>query len=77
MGSQADWTFSAETAIVVCRQAGYFPQALALAKKHREHEWVVRVSVFILLRVWHHVCMLTHTTHTHTHTPHHTHFRRL
>jgi hypothetical protein len=41
----ADWTFSAETAIVVCRQAGYSAQALAIAKKHKEHEWVVKLLV--------------------------------
>ena len=37
--------FDLETAIGMCRQGGYYDQAVFLAKKHREHELVVDILV--------------------------------
>jgi hypothetical protein len=36
-------TYEPETAIKLCRQAGYFDHALYLAKKHNEHEWYLKI----------------------------------
>jgi len=35
--------FDVETAIKVCRQAGYHEHALDLARRHREHKWFLKV----------------------------------
>ncbi|XP_052690623.1 vacuolar protein sorting-associated protein 11 homolog [Crassostrea angulata] len=37
--------FDVETAIRVCRQAGYFEHALFLAEKHGKHEWYLRIQL--------------------------------
>ncbi|KAK3087703.1 hypothetical protein FSP39_009366 [Pinctada imbricata] len=37
--------FDVETAIKVCRQAGYFDHALFLAEKHNKHEWYLRMQL--------------------------------
>ncbi|XP_071483682.1 vacuolar protein sorting-associated protein 11 homolog [Diadema antillarum] len=37
--------FDVETAIKVCRQAGYFRHALFLAEKHRQHDWYLKVQL--------------------------------
>ena len=37
--------FDLDTAISMCRQGGYYDQAVFLAKKHREHELVVDILV--------------------------------
>lgn len=37
--------FDLETAIRVCRQAGYFSHATFLAKKFRQHDWFLKVSL--------------------------------
>lgn len=34
-----------ETAIKVCRQAGYYDNALFLAMKHKEHELYLKILV--------------------------------
>jgi hypothetical protein len=35
--------FEVETAIRVCRQAGYYTNALYLARAHRRHDWALRI----------------------------------
>ncbi len=35
--------FDVETAIRVCRQAGYFEQALRLAQDREKHEWHLKI----------------------------------
>ena len=35
--------FDAETAIRVCRQAGYFSQALRLAEDRQKHDWYLNI----------------------------------
>ncbi|XP_064597137.1 vacuolar protein sorting-associated protein 11 homolog [Liolophura sinensis] len=37
--------FDVETAIKVCRQAGYFKHALFLAEKHNIHEWYLKIQL--------------------------------
>ncbi|KJE89841.1 hypothetical protein CAOG_01266 [Capsaspora owczarzaki ATCC 30864] len=37
--------FEVETAIKVCRQAGYHQHALYLARKHQRHEWYLRIQL--------------------------------
>ncbi|KAK3611536.1 hypothetical protein CHS0354_016470 [Potamilus streckersoni] len=37
--------FDVETAIKVCRQAGYYEHALFLAEKHGKHEWYLRIQL--------------------------------
>jgi hypothetical protein len=37
--------FDVETAIRVCRQAGYFEHAIFLAEKHGKHEWYLRIQL--------------------------------
>ena len=37
--------FDVETAIRVCRSAGYHRHALALADKHGKHEWYLKVEL--------------------------------
>lgn len=41
--SNAELNFDVETAIKVCRQAGYHEHALELAKKHNEHKWYLKI----------------------------------
>eukprot|EP01132_Coremiostelium_polycephalum_P001153 gene1153-1462_t len=36
-------TFEVETAIKVCRQAGYYDHALFLASKHHRHDWYLKI----------------------------------
>jgi hypothetical protein len=38
-----------DTAIKVCRQAGYHHHALDLAKRHKKHDWYLKVALFLLL----------------------------
>lgn len=40
-----DVDFDVETAIRVCRQAGYFKHALVLADKHQKHEFYLRIQL--------------------------------
>ena len=37
--------FDLETAIRVCRQAGYFQHALFLARKHEQHDWYLKIQL--------------------------------
>jgi len=37
--------FEVETAIKVCRQAGYYNHALDLAEKYKEHEWYLKIQL--------------------------------
>ncbi|KAK7475894.1 hypothetical protein BaRGS_00032862, partial [Batillaria attramentaria] len=37
--------FDVETAIKVCRQAGYHRHALSLAEKHEKHEWYLKIQL--------------------------------
>ncbi|CAE1174781.1 VPS11 [Acanthosepion pharaonis] len=37
--------FDVETAIKVCRQAGYYEHALFLAEKHNIHEWYLKIQL--------------------------------
>ena len=37
------YKFDLETAIKVCRQAGYFDHALTLARTHGRHEWYLKI----------------------------------
>ncbi|XP_060553204.1 vacuolar protein sorting-associated protein 11 homolog [Ruditapes philippinarum] len=37
--------FNVETAIKVCRQAGYYKHALFLANKHQLHEWYLKIQL--------------------------------
>ena len=37
--------FDVETAMKVCRQAGYHKHALSLAEKHHKHEWYLRIQL--------------------------------
>ncbi len=41
--SNAELHFEVETAIKVCRQAGYHEHALDLAKRHNEHTWYLKI----------------------------------
>lgn len=38
-----------ETAIKVCRQAGYHEHALYLAKRHHEHAWYLKILLDVSL----------------------------
>ena len=40
-----DVGFDVETAIRVCRQAGYYQHALYLADKHAQHEWYLKIQL--------------------------------
>jgi hypothetical protein len=42
--------FDVETAIRVCRQAGYFEHALWLAKKYSQHDWYMHIQVEDLMK---------------------------
>ncbi|KAJ3414393.1 Vacuolar protein sorting-associated protein 11 [Chytridiales sp. JEL 0842] len=44
------YAFDVETAIRVCRQAGYYEHALWLAKKFQEHDWYMHIQVEDLLK---------------------------
>ncbi|XP_019628396.1 PREDICTED: vacuolar protein sorting-associated protein 11 homolog [Branchiostoma belcheri] len=37
--------FDVETAIKVCRQAGYYDHALSLAERHSQHEWYLKIQL--------------------------------
>uniref|UniRef100_H2ZAB8 Vacuolar protein sorting-associated protein 11 homolog n=1 Tax=Ciona savignyi TaxID=51511 RepID=H2ZAB8_CIOSA len=37
--------FDVETAIRVCRQAGYYEHALQLAEKHHKHKWYLKIQL--------------------------------
>lgn len=37
--------FEIDTAIVVCRNGGYFPQALGIASKFEQHDWYIRIQI--------------------------------
>ncbi|XP_070533237.1 vacuolar protein sorting-associated protein 11 homolog [Ptychodera flava] len=37
--------FDVETAIKVCRQAGYYKHALFLAEKHSQHDWYLKIQL--------------------------------
>ncbi|XP_033108411.1 vacuolar protein sorting-associated protein 11 homolog isoform X2 [Anneissia japonica] len=37
--------FDVETAIKVCRQAGYYKHALFLAEKHGQHDWYLKIQL--------------------------------
>ena len=37
--------FDVETAIKVCRQAGYYKHALFLANRHHLHEWYLKIEL--------------------------------
>lgn len=37
--------FDVETAIRVCRQAGYYQHALQLAEKHHKHKWYLKIEL--------------------------------
>lgn len=41
----SELNFDVETAIKVCRQAGYHEHALYLAKKNQEHEWYLKIQL--------------------------------
>ena len=41
--TDSEWKFEVETAIKVCRQAGYHDHALFLAKKHSQHDWYLKI----------------------------------
>ena len=43
--SEEEWLFDVETAIHVCRSAGYFTQALFLAEKYKQHEWYMKIQL--------------------------------
>lgn len=43
--SPGDLKFDLDTAILMCRQGGYFDQAAYLARKHNEHELVVDILI--------------------------------
>lgn len=43
MQTDSEWKFEVETAIKVCRQAGYHDHALFLAKKHSQHDWYLKI----------------------------------
>lgn len=44
-GEQEELPFDLETAIRVCRQAGYFEHASYLAKKYERHEDYLRIQI--------------------------------
>lgn len=37
--------FDVDTAIKVCRQAGYFRHALSLAERHHQHDWYLKIQL--------------------------------
>ncbi|KAI9137953.1 hypothetical protein BKA69DRAFT_1127735 [Paraphysoderma sedebokerense] len=43
--SDEELTFDVETAIKVCRNAGYFQHAVYLAEKYEEHDWYLRIQL--------------------------------
>ncbi|KAL0477101.1 vacuolar protein sorting protein VPS11 [Acrasis kona] len=43
--TQNELRYDVETAIHVCRQAGYREHALLLAKKHKEHGWFIKIHI--------------------------------
>nr|XP_054754971.1 vacuolar protein sorting-associated protein 11 homolog isoform X1 [Lytechinus pictus] len=45
MTKDKDVDFDVETAMKVCRQAGYFKHALLLAEKHKQHDWYLKVQL--------------------------------
>nr|XP_039266743.1 vacuolar protein sorting-associated protein 11 homolog [Styela clava] len=45
MGPETKHKFDVETAIRVCRQAGYYEHALKLAEKHQKHTWYLKIQL--------------------------------
>lgn len=45
MTKDKDVDFDVETAMKVCRQAGYFKHALFLAEKHKQHDWYLKIQL--------------------------------
>lgn len=45
MGSKPELPFDLDTAIRVCRQAGYFEHAAYLAKKYTRHDDYLRIQI--------------------------------
>ncbi|GAM20486.1 hypothetical protein SAMD00019534_036610 [Acytostelium subglobosum LB1] len=41
--TDSEMNFDVETAIKVCRQAGYYEHALYLALKHKQHDWYLKI----------------------------------
>ncbi|KAI8913496.1 hypothetical protein EDD86DRAFT_200662 [Gorgonomyces haynaldii] len=42
---ETDIPFDVETAIRVCKQAGFYEQSLYLAKRHLQHQWYVKIQI--------------------------------
>ncbi len=40
-----DVDFDVETAIKVCRSAGYYSHALYLAEQHEQHNWYLKIQL--------------------------------
>uniref|UniRef100_H2ZAB7 Vacuolar protein sorting-associated protein 11 homolog n=1 Tax=Ciona savignyi TaxID=51511 RepID=H2ZAB7_CIOSA len=45
MTPETELHFDVETAIRVCRQAGYYEHALQLAEKHHKHKWYLKIQL--------------------------------
>ncbi|XP_078494941.1 vacuolar protein sorting-associated protein 11 homolog [Ciona intestinalis] len=45
MTPETELHFDVETAIRVCRQAGYYKHALQLAEKHHKHKWYLKIQL--------------------------------
>ncbi|XP_065653424.1 vacuolar protein sorting-associated protein 11 homolog [Hydra vulgaris] len=45
INTDKELNFDVETAIKVCRQAGYFEHALQLAEKKKQHEWYIKIQL--------------------------------
>eukprot|EP00918_Siedleckia_nematoides_P018931 GHVU01040411.1.p1 GENE.GHVU01040411.1~~GHVU01040411.1.p1 ORF type:complete len:904 (-),score=100.20 GHVU01040411.1:521-3232(-) len=45
MNKDREVDFDVETAIKVCRQAGYFQHALYLAERHAQHHWYLKIQL--------------------------------
>lgn len=43
--TDSELNFDVETAIKVCRQAGYFQHALELSEKYEQHDWYLRIQL--------------------------------
>ena len=41
----SDKDFDVETAIKVCRQAGYYDHAIKLSEKYDQHEWYLKIQL--------------------------------
>jgi len=40
-----DVDFDVQTAIRVCRQAGYYKHALFLSEHHQQHDWYLKIQL--------------------------------